>query len=150
MALIHAAQPGSDVRGVVAMAPLVFVEESNLASIRNAQTVYATTEMREKLARYHDDADRVFWGWNDIWLHPDFSTWSIERDLAGIRCPMLAILGDDDEYSTPAQVEALERHATGAASFDFLRLADCRHAPHRDQPTIVIEAITRFVDGCGE
>jgi len=147
MALIHAAQPGSDVRGVVAMAPLVFVEESNLASIRNAQTVYATTDMREKLARYHDDVDRVFWGWNDIWLHPDFSTWSIERDLATMRCPILAILGDDDEYSTPAQVAALERAAAGAASFDYLKLADCRHAPHRDQPTIVVEAIARFVDG---
>ena len=132
------------------MAPLVFVEESNLASIRNAQTVYVTTDMREKLARYHDDVDRVFWGWNDIWLHPDFSTWSIERDLATMRCPILAILGDDDEYSTPAQVAALEREAAGAASFDYLKLADCRHAPHRDQPAIVIDALARFVDACGD
>ena len=150
MALLHAAQPGSDVRGVVAMAPLVFVEQSNLDSIRNAQAVYATTDMREKLARYHDDVDRVFWGWNDIWLHPDFSTWSIEPDVAGIRCPILAILGEDDEYSTPAQVAALERSAVGAASFDYLKLADCRHAPHRDQPAIVIEAITRFTDAVGD
>jgi pimeloyl-ACP methyl ester carboxylesterase len=92
----------------------------------------------------------VFWGWNDIWLHPDFSEWSIERDLGGIRCPILAILGEDDEYSTPAQVAALERHAVEAASFDCLMLADCRHAPHRDQPAIVVEAITRFVDACGD
>jgi pimeloyl-ACP methyl ester carboxylesterase len=147
MALIHAAARGSDVAGLVVMAPLAFVEEFNLDSIRNARATYATTEMREKLARYHDDVDGVFWGWNDIWLHPDFKSWSITRDLGGIRCPILAILGEDDEYSTPAQVAAIERHAIHAASFDFLRLADCRHSPHRDQPDVVIEAIGRFVDG---
>lgn len=146
MALIHAAQHDSDVAALVVMAPLVFVEPFNVDSIRRARTLYATTEMRKKLARYHDDVDAVFWGWNDIWLHPDFASWSIEDELAGIRCAILAILGEDDEYSTPAQIAALERDAVNAASFDFLRLADCRHSPHRDQPAIVVEAIGRAVD----
>lgn len=146
MALIHAGDSRSDVAGLVVMAPLVFVEEFNLESIRAARNVYRTTEMRERLARHHDDVDAVFWGWNDIWLHPDFKSWTIAPDLNGIRCPILAILGEDDEYSTPAQVDALQRNAVNAASLDFLKLADCRHSPHRDQPDIVIEAITRFVD----
>ena len=146
MALIHAGAPGSDVAGVVAMAPLAFVETFNLDSIRRAKTLYAQTDMRAKLARHHDDVDGVFFGWNDIWLHPDFASWSIRDDLAGIRCPILAILGDDDEYSTSAQIDAIARHATGAESLDYLKLADCRHSPQRDQPAIVTEAIVRFVD----
>jgi len=150
MALIHAGDPGSDVAGLVVMAPLIFVEESNLESIRNAKTLYRTTGMREKLARHHDDVDGVFWGWNDIWLHPDFGSWSIAADLAGIRCPILAILGDDDEYSTPAQLKAIERNAVNAARLDLLRLADCRHSPHRDQPAIVLDAIGRFIDALQE
>ena len=88
----------------------------------------------------------MFWGWNDIWLHPDFKSWSIASDLVGIRCPIVAILGEDDEYSTPAQIDVIEKNAVNAASFDFLKLADCRHSPHRDQPAIVIEGITRFLD----
>jgi len=146
MALIHAGDRRCDVRGVVAMAPLVFVEEFNLESIRNAKTVYETTGMREKLARYHDDVDSVFWGWRDIWLDPEFKSWSIERDLAGVRCPILAILGEDDEYCTPAQVAALERNAANVKSFDFIKLADCRHSPHRDQPEVVLDAIRRFIE----
>jgi pimeloyl-ACP methyl ester carboxylesterase len=146
MALIHAGMPESDVAGLVVMAPLTFVEPFNLDSIRNARTVYATTEMRAKLARYHDDVDHVFFGWNDIWLHPDFASWSIEKELAGIRCPIVAILGEDDEYSTPAQIAAIERYALNAASFHDLRLADCRHSPHRDQPAIVIQTIARAVE----
>lgn len=146
MALIHAGDARWAVAGLVVMAPLTFVEESNLESIRNAKTLYRTTDMRKKLSRHHDDVDAVFWGWNDIWLHPDFRAWSIEQDMAGIRCPLLAILGEDDDYSTPAQIAAIERAAVHAPSFDFLRLADCRHAPHRDQEAIVLEAIVRFVD----
>ncbi|MGC1818026.1 MAG: alpha/beta hydrolase [Casimicrobiaceae bacterium] len=110
MALIHAGAEGADVAGLVIMAPLVFVEEFNLDSIRAAREVYRTTDMRQKLARYHDDVDGVFWGWNDIWLHPAFRSWSIADDLRGIRCPILAILGDDDEYSTPAQIDAIRRN----------------------------------------
>ena len=146
MALIHAGAEGSDVAGVIAMAPLTFVEAFNLDSIRAARDAYESTDLRRKLARYHDDADGVFWGWNDIWLDPHFASWSITRDLAGIRCPILAILGEGDEYSTPAQVAAIERHAGNAASFEFLRLGECGHAPHRDQPQIVVDAIVRFLD----
>lgn len=146
MALIHAGARNSDVIGLVVMAPLTFVEEFNLESIGKAKTTYQTTDMRERLARHHDDVDGVFWGWNDIWLHPDFKSWTIAADLAGIRCPILAILGEDDEYSTMAQIDVIQQNAVNAASLDFLKLADCRHSPHRDQPAIVIQAITRFID----
>ena len=146
MALIHAGIPGSDVAGLVTIAPLTFVEASNLASIRQARTLYETTDLRNKLARYHDDVDAVFWGWNDIWLADGFAVWSIAEDLTGIRCAILAILGEHDEYSTRAQIDVIERGAVSAASFQLLELHGCGHAPHRDQPEIVAAAIARFVD----
>jgi pimeloyl-ACP methyl ester carboxylesterase len=146
MALIHAGAGRFGVEGVVAMAPLCFVEEFNLASIRGMRDVYATTDLRERLARHHDDADAVFRGWNDIWLNPDFKAWSIEDCLPGIRCPVLAILGEDDEYSTPAQIELIARRAVGAPDVELLRLADCRHSPHKDQPAAVIDAVSAFIE----
>jgi len=144
MSLIHAGR--FDTAGVIAMAPFVYVEEANLQTIRAARKLWRDTDLRAKLARYHDDADSVFWGWNDVWLSPDFSGWSIEADIAGIQCPVLAILGDGDRYSTPAQVAAIERHATHAASFEALHLAGCGHSPHRDQPRAVANAIERFLE----
>jgi pimeloyl-ACP methyl ester carboxylesterase len=146
MALIHAGAGKWDVAGLVVMAPLCFVEEFNLESIRGAKVVFETTDMQQKLARYHDDAEAVFWSWNDIWLNPEFKTWSIEEYLPGIRCPVLTILGEDDEYSTPRQVELIAKRATNSPDVDQLYLADCRHSPHRDQPEAVLKAITEFVD----
>ena len=143
IALIHAAAHDG-VRGIVAMAPHVFVEDISVQSIAEAKTAFETTDLPQKLGRYHDDAAKTFRGWNDIWLHPDFRGWNIEQMLPRIRCPMLAIQGFDDEYGTMAQLEAISRQTGGPV--ELLRLAQCRHSPHRDQPKVVLEAMSRFVD----
>jgi pimeloyl-ACP methyl ester carboxylesterase len=143
IALIHAATH-DHVSGLVVMAPHVFVEDISVKSISEAKTAFETTDLPQKLGRYHADAAKTFWGWNDIWLHPDFRGWNIERYLPRVRCPMLAIQGFEDEYGTMAQLEAIARQTGGP--IELLRLTDCRHSPHRDQPEAVIEAMSRFID----
>jgi pimeloyl-ACP methyl ester carboxylesterase len=143
IALIHAAAH-PEVQGVVAMAPHVFVEDLSVRSIAEARTAFETTDLAQKLGRYHSDAAKTFRGWNDIWLHPEFRAWNIEECLPRIRCPVLAIQGFDDEYGTMAQLDAIAKQTGGPV--ELLRLADCRHSPHRDQPGVVIEALSRFVD----
>ncbi|MDQ2872499.1 MAG: alpha/beta hydrolase, partial [Candidatus Eremiobacteraeota bacterium] len=78
IALIYAAEHGAGVRGIVLEAPHVFVEELSVQSIVAAKTVYESTDLRERLGRHHADADRTFYGWNDIWLDPAFRDWNIE------------------------------------------------------------------------
>lgn len=148
MALIHAGAPQADVAAVLAMAPLCFVETSNLDSIRRMRDVFRDTDLQQRMARHHDDPAAVFWSWNDIWLHPGFADWSIEADLAGIRCPVTAILGDQDEYSSPRQVQMIRRCATHAARVQILGFADCGHSPQRDQPERVLDCLAGLVDAC--
>jgi pimeloyl-ACP methyl ester carboxylesterase len=128
------------------MAPHCFVEDISIRSIEAAKVAFETTDLPDRLAKYHRDVRRTFYGWNDIWLHPEFRAWNIEDCLAGIRCPILAIQGVDDEYGSMAQIEAIAAQATAAADVELLKLADCRHSPHKDQPQAVIDAIVRFVD----
>lgn len=143
IALIHAGSGGRGVAGIVAMAPHVIVEDISITSIAAAREAYETTALRERLARYHTDVDGVFRGWNDIWLAPEFREWNIEAYLPRIACPILAIQGEDDEYGT---MEQLARIARGARDVELLKLPDCRHSPHRDQPDAILAAIARFVD----
>jgi len=131
------------VRGLVLLAPHVFVEDLSVASIADAKVKFETTNLREKLGRHHQDAARTFWGWNNIWLHPDFRRWNIEEYLPRITCPILAIQGLDDQYGTMAQVEAIERQSRGPV--EVVRLADCKHSPQRDQPEATLQAIAGFV-----
>jgi len=143
IALIHAGAQVRPVRALVALAPHVFVEDVSIASIQRAKQAYESTSLREKLARYHDQVDSAFFGWNDIWLAPEFRQWNIEPCLHRIRCPVLLIQGRDDEYGTLAQLDAIERQI--AAPVERIVLADCGHSPHRDQPQPTLAAITGFV-----
>ena len=143
--LLHAAFDPDNVAGVVAMAPLIDVEDGNVESIREARRIYETTPWREKLARHHDHPiDSVFASWNDTWLDPAFRAWNITAELAEVRCPILAILGADDPYSTPTQLRILVASAHGAASMQQLELPGCGHAPHREAPQVILPAIARF------
>jgi pimeloyl-ACP methyl ester carboxylesterase len=143
IALIHAGADRWPVRGVVAMAPHVFVEDVSIASIAQAKVAFETTDLPARLDRHHDDVASAFRGWNDIWLHPDFRSWNIEGYLRGIRCPVLLIQGHDDQYGTMAQIEAVERQVAGPVK--AVRLDACGHSPHVDQPAATLEAIAAFV-----
>jgi pimeloyl-ACP methyl ester carboxylesterase len=140
IALIHASR--NPVRGVIALAPHVFVEDLSVKSIAAARVAYETTDLRSRLARYHADVDSAFWGWNDIWLHPDFRGWNIEALLPQIQSPVLVIQGQEDEYGTEAQLHAIAR---GARDVQLSLLPDCGHSPQRARPEKVLEAIRGWV-----
>jgi pimeloyl-ACP methyl ester carboxylesterase len=143
IALIHAGGANRPLAGVIAIAPHVIVENISIESIQTAKEAYQTTDLRDKLARYHANPDSAFWGWNDIWFNPAFHNWNIEEFLPRITCPILAIQGEDDEYGSMEQIDRIGRLAPDA---DLVKLRDCRHSPHRDQPQAVIEAVVHFVD----
>jgi pimeloyl-ACP methyl ester carboxylesterase len=142
IALIHAAAFPERVAGLVAVAPHVFVEDVSVASIEAARVAYAGTDLPQRLARYHADAGSAFHGWNDIWLDPAFRAWNIEDSLRRIRCPVLAVQGEDDEYGTMAQIDAIARVVPQAR---LLKLPSCGHSPHRDQPAALTEAVVAFM-----
>jgi pimeloyl-ACP methyl ester carboxylesterase len=140
IALLHAAR--FPVAGVVAVAPHIFVEAVSVASIAAARSAYAETDLRERLARYHDDPDSAFRGWNDVWLDPAFRDWNIEAELDAITCPVLAVQGEDDEYGTLEQIRGIARRLPKTR---LLVLPKCGHSPHRDQPERLIQEAGRFI-----
>ncbi|MDH6592139.1 pimeloyl-ACP methyl ester carboxylesterase [Variovorax sp. TBS-050B] len=143
ISLLYAARFPERVAGLVVLAPHIFVEEVTVANIEQARTAYLSTDLPQKLGRYHDSADSAFWGWNRIWLHPPFRDWNIEAGLDAIRCPVLAVQGLDDEYGTLAQIRGIAARVGGAC--ELLELPECGHSPHRDQPDRVIVAATHFI-----
>lgn len=144
IALIHAGA-GHPVRALALMAPHVFVEEMGLRSIERVRQQFETTDLPQRLGRYHCDAQRTFHLWNDAWLDPQFRHWNIEEYLPSISVPVLAIQGVDDEYGTMAQLRSIRERVKGPC--ELLELAGCGHSPHRDQPETVLAAIERFVRG---
>ena len=142
IALIYAAAHPQQARALILEAPHVFVEDSGLRSIANIRTLFESTDLPKKLARYHDHVEEVFRGWNDIWLDPKFRQWNIEKYLDAITCPVLIIQGESDEYGTQAQVQAIQRRIPATQT---LILPDCGHSAHRDHPDLTVETIAKFI-----
>jgi pimeloyl-ACP methyl ester carboxylesterase len=146
IALLYAARFPQAVRALVVLAPHIRVEPVTLASIRAARAAWDATDLPQRLARYHDDAESAFRGWNDIWLDPAFARWSIEAEIAAIAAPMLAIQGEGDEYGTLAQIEGIAQRVPQTR---LLALPDCGHSPQRDRPGAVIAALRDFLGSAG-
>jgi pimeloyl-ACP methyl ester carboxylesterase len=143
IALLHAARFPARVAGLVVLAPHIVVEDVSVTSIERARQAYATTDLRERLARHHDDPDSAFRGWNDIWLDAAFRAWSIADEIAPITSPVLAVQGLDDEYGTLEQIRGIARRLPQT---ELLELPACGHSPHRDQPASLERAVVDFID----
>ena len=141
IALLYAARFPQAVAGAIVLAPHILVEDVSVASIEEARQAYLQTDLRDRLARYHDDPDSAFWGWNRIWLDPPFKHWSIEAEIGTLTCPLLAVQGLDDEYGTLAQIHGIAHRLLRT---ELLELADCGHSPHRDQAEALIAAARSF------
>lgn len=135
---------GTRIKGLLLLAPHVFVEDLGIDSIRRIGEDYRRGDLRQRLERYHgENVDGAFRGWNDVWLNPEFRSWNIEEYLRRISVPVLLIQGEDDQYGTLAQIAAIERGVAGPVQKVILK--DCGHSPQLDQPERTLEAIEAFV-----
>lgn len=141
-ALLFAAHHPEQVAGVVVLAPHILVEDVSVSSIELARQAYIQTDLRQKLARHHDNPDSAFWGWNRVWLSPAFRDWNITAELATITAPVLAMQGLNDEYGSLEQIRGIARVLPAT---QLLELPGCGHSPHRDQPAAVVAAVLSFV-----
>ena len=142
ISLIYAGA-GNPVRGVVVEAPHVFIEQHNMNGIRTAKQTFDTTDLPQRLGRHHRDVSKTFHGWYDAWMSQPFQDWNIEDVLPGIRCPLMAIQGEQDAYGTMAQLDAIARQVSGP--YELVKLTDCGHTPHQEQRDQTLAAMTRFV-----
>jgi len=137
--LYTASRPQTRVDALALLAPHVIVEDRTLAGIAAARDRYLHGDLPAHMARHHDDADALFWAWNDVWLSPDFRGWDITSALPHITCPVLVVQCEDDAYGTLRQVDLIAGGVKGP--FDRLILPEGGHAPQRSHPTRVLDAL---------
>jgi pimeloyl-ACP methyl ester carboxylesterase len=132
------------VEGVALIAPHFIVEDVSVASITEIKTAYETTNLKEKLARWHKDVDNAFYGWNGAWLDPKFRNWDISEFLAYIRVPIAILQGADDVYGTLRQIEIAQEECY--CPVDVTVIPGAGHQPHREAPGPTLAAITEFAN----
>ena len=149
ISLIYAATsgagaPGGWLRGMALEAPHVFVEPVCLESIAKLPALYRQPDLWRRMVRHHGaNAQACSESWVEVWLRPEFRSWSIEDLLPRVRCPVLAIQGDQDPYGTLDQLRAVAAGCAGPA--ETLVLPGCGHTPHRQQREATLAAMSGFL-----
>jgi pimeloyl-ACP methyl ester carboxylesterase len=136
--------PAAGLRGIVLEAPHVVMEKICRDSILMAKEAYENDDLRSKLEKYHGtNVDCAFYGWAGPWSHDDFWNWDLREYLPGISVDTLIIQGEDDEYGTKLQIDAIEEGSGGKVQ--TLLLPNCGHSPHIDQPASVLNYASNFI-----
>jgi pimeloyl-ACP methyl ester carboxylesterase len=129
-------------QGIALIAPHFIVEDISVRSIAQIKTAYETTNLKEKLARWHKDVDNAFYGWNGVWLDPKFRDWDISEYLAFVRVPVAILQGEADEYGTLRQIEIAREECY--CPVDVTVISGAGHSPHREAPEATLKTIADF------
>ncbi len=144
IALITAAKYPTKISGVITEGAHVFVEEITLSGIKQATEAYRTTILKQKLEKYHGDkTEAMFWAWAGTWQTDDYKSWNIEFFLPLIQCPSLIIQGEDDEYGSIKQVDAIVNQVKGFS--EKWMIPAIGHTPHKESPEETLYNSVAFI-----
>ncbi|WP_288375254.1 alpha/beta hydrolase [uncultured Chryseobacterium sp.] len=144
IALITAAKYPERVKAVICEAGHIFVEEITLKGVCEAWEAYKTTNLAERLQKYHGDkVETLFKAWTETWTRDDYRSWNIEHLLKHITAPLFFIQGEADEYGTLDQVEKTVSQVSGYA--EKYIIPGIGHTPHKEAPELILKKAAEFI-----
>jgi len=144
IALITAAKYPEKVKAVICEAGHIFVEDVTLKGVYDAWEAYKTTNLAERLQKYHGDkVEMLFKAWTETWTRDDYRTWNIEYLLKDIKAPLLFIQGEADEYGTLDQMEKTVSQVSGSAEKYIIPAIG--HTPHKEVQNLVLQKSEAFI-----
>jgi pimeloyl-ACP methyl ester carboxylesterase len=107
IALLAAAWHPHRVRLVVSIAGHTFVEPQT-TSIQALQHALQGGAAPAWLRRLHGDrGGPLLDAWADVWLGQVHAKWDVRSELSALRCPVLALQGDADEFGSDQQLAVI-------------------------------------------
>ncbi|GGE89266.1 alpha/beta hydrolase [Chishuiella changwenlii] len=144
IALISASKYPEKMKALICEAGHIFVEDVTLKGIYKAMEAYKTSNLPERLAKYHNDkVEAIFRSWTETWTRSDYRDWNIEYFLPQITCPLLFVQGELDEYGTLEQVEKTISQINGKAEKYIIK--NVGHTPHKEAPELTFNAVKEFI-----
>lgn len=145
ISLVHAAKYAGDVCGIITIAAHTFVEDITLIGVNEFKVKYENGKIKNILSKYHSEkTDNLFYSWSELWLSKKFRNWNIFSELKKIKCPVLSIQGDKDEYGTAEQLNTIRENVKSDCTIKLIK--DAGHFPHMEKEKEIIKLIGEFVN----
>lgn len=146
VALLYAATAPTRVRAVVTVSAHVFIDPITAIALARHRKMEAADDVPGFLTRFHGARGRqVHAAWIGALSHREYADWDLGPALRGLRAPLLALQGENDDYGLPAQLDGI-REAVPHAEIELM--AGLGHFPHVEAPERITERIAGFVARC--
>lgn len=144
IAIACAAAWPEDCRAVISLSAQAFTEAMTLEGVARVSAQFRPPEQLARLAKYHGEkAGWVLDAWADTWLAPGFADWTLDEALRRVRCPVLAIHGELDEYGSARHPERIAALVQGPTTLHML--PGVAHFPHKERPEVVLELVAGWL-----
>ena len=143
IALLAAAQKPNRIQQVIIEGPHIYVESITREGVHAASVAYATTDLKQRLQKYHGDrTDAMVHAWTSTWLSDFYQQWNVTSQLPAITCPVLAFQGEADEFGTAQQVWDIQQHVSGEC--EVVLIPEIGHTPHKECPDFVLSHLEGY------
>lgn len=144
ISLLYASTQPKGLLGISALTPHVFVEEITKQGIIKLITDYEKGILSYFLQKYHrEKTELLFKRWTQFWLSEPLVSWNMFNELKNIQVPVQTIQGTNDEFGSIKQLEHIAR--LSPTNTEHFIIEKCRHNPHLEYPSIVIEKTKKAV-----
>ena len=131
------------VQALITIAAQAFPEDRTLQAIAEAKIQFQDEAQLARLKKYHGDKARwVVDAWTDSWLSSEFANWHLREALPQLKCPVLALHGEHDEYGTAIHPQTISTQCGGPSR--MVLMPETYHLPHREKPQAVVQEILAF------
>jgi pimeloyl-ACP methyl ester carboxylesterase len=144
IALLHAAANPRGLRAAVSIAAHVQEDAASHFQLTRHGRMAAADECPDWLVRFQGDrarAVRLMAEWVRVWQEAFATGWHLRDVLPAIRCPLLALHGEKDDYGEPGQLDTIRDCVPHAETHLLPGLA---HFPHLDDPGGVARLVAGF------
>lgn len=144
MAVCAAEQNPDACLAVVTIGAQAVNEKQTTEGVHAAKESFKDPVQLERLAKYHGTrAKWVLESWTETWLSEAYQGWTLEPNLKQLRCSLLAIHGELDEFGSVKQPQLMV-DITSTASVCHI-IAGAGHVPHKENPEAVLTVIQDFL-----
>jgi pimeloyl-ACP methyl ester carboxylesterase len=144
IALVYASMFPENVKGVITIAAHTFVEDITVSGVKEFKKKYESSRFGKSLVHFHvNKTDSLIKNWMNLWLSRSFREWNIFNELKKIKCSVLALQGEKDEYGTSAQLKSVKENVKGKCKTKLIK--GTGHFPHKEKENEVTELIKKFI-----
>lgn len=145
--LQYASTAPARVRAVVSIAAHVVRDERAYSEVVRFGDLARDGDLPDWLTRFQGArARQVLTAWTGAWRRRLEAGWEMATQMSGIRAPLLAILGDEDSYTHPLQLEAI---AAAVPHVETMLLGGVGHFPHIEDPAGIADSCADFIRRAG-